>query len=244
MDAIRQLATLGRAAREGAKLKVRQPLVRAVCVAPAVDQSLLDELVPLLAAELNVKRVEFASSGDALVTLRAKANFRALGKRFGKKTPLAAAAIAAFSSDELRAFENGGALAVTVEGETHELIAEDLEVQKSASGELLVQEAGGFVTAIDPTVTEELRLEGLARELISRVQRMRKESGLAVSDRIRLAIRGDPDVLAAVQAHESWISGEVLATELLREPGIFQDSVQQAFDLDGVEAHIALTRTE
>src|SRR5699024_7225291 len=100
-----QLATLGRAAREEARIKVRQPLTRAVCVAPGVDQALLEQLLPLLAAELNVKAIEFARSGDALVTLRAKANFRALGKRFGKKTPLAAAAIAALSSDALRDFE-------------------------------------------------------------------------------------------------------------------------------------------
>jgi len=245
MAAIRQLAGLGRAARESATLKVRQPLRRAVCVAPGVEQGLLDQLVPLLAAELNVKTVEFAKSGDALVTLRAKPNFRALGKKFGKKTPLAAAAIAVFTSDELHAFERGEPLAVTVDGETHALAADDIEILKSASGELLVQEAAGFVTAIDPTVTDELRLEGLAREVISRVQRMRKEAGLAVSDRIRLRITGDPDVQAAVNAHRDWIMREVLATELLDTPGIFQDSLaEQVLDLEGVSARIALTRTE
>jgi isoleucyl-tRNA synthetase len=245
MEGVRQLARLGRAAREEAKIKVRQPLLRAVCVAPAVDPRLLDQLVPLLAAELNVKRVEFASSGDALVTLRAKPNFRALGKRFGKGTPLAAAAISAFTPDELRAFESGEPLAVTVDGETHMLTPEDLEVQKSASGDMLVQEAAGFVAAIDPIVTEELRLEGLARELISRVQRMRKEAGLAVSDRIRLEISGNTEIVAAVSKYGTWIASEVLATELLHEPGSLQDSLAgQVIDLDGVEARIALTRTE
>jgi len=245
MAAVRQLATLGRAAREEAKIKVRQPLSRAVCVARGIDTALLEELRPLLEGELNVKKVEFAQSGDALVTLKAKPNFRALGKKFGKKTPLAAAAIAAFTSDELRDFENGKPLAVTVDGETHLLSPEDLEIHKSASGDLLVQEAAGFVTAIDPTVTEELRLEGLARELISRVQRMRKEGGLAVSDRIRLAITGDPDVRAAVSKHRTWITGEVLATELIDDPGTFPDwKIQQAVDLDGVTARIALTRME
>ncbi|HYC50801.1 MAG TPA: class I tRNA ligase family protein, partial [Gemmatimonadaceae bacterium] len=245
MDAVRQLATLGRAAREAAKIKVRQPLTKAVCVAPAVDQRLLEQLLPLLAAELNVKAIEFARTGDALVTLKAKANFRSLGKRFGKKTPLAAAAIGAFTSDELRAFEHGTPLAVTVDGETHALTAEDVEVLKSASGDLLVQESAGFVTAIDPTVTEELRLEGTARELISRVQRMRKEAGLGVSDRIRLAIAGATDVTAAVARHRDWIAGEVLATELLQDPGSLHDSlISQAVDLDGVDAAIALTRTE
>jgi len=245
MEAVRQLATLGRAAREEAKIKVRQPLTRAVCVAPAVDQGLLEQLVPLLAAELNVKRIEFAKSGDALVTLRAKANFRSLGKRFGKKTPMAAAAIGAFTADDLRAFEAGKPLAVTVDGETHELIAEDFEVQKSASGELLVQEAAGFVTAIDPTVTDALRLEGLARELISRVQRMRKEAGLAVGDRIRLSITGDAEIGAAVAKHGDWLASEVLATELRQDAGSLQDSLAtQVFDIDGIEARIALTRTE
>jgi len=245
MEGIRRLATLGRAAREAASIKVRQPLRRAVCVAPGLDATLLGALVPLLAAELNVKQVEFADSSDAFVILRAKPNHRALGKRFGKATPLVADAIRAFTSDDLRAFERGEPLAVTVDGETHMLAPDDLEILKSASGELLVQESGGFVTAIDPTVTDELRLEGLARELISRVQRMRKEAGLAVSDRIRLRITGDPEVVAAVSRHRDWIMSEVLATELLDTPDIFQDSMaEQAVDLDGLAAHIALTRTE
>ena len=245
MDAVRRLATLGRAAREEAKIKVRQPLRSAICVAPTVDQRLLEQLLPLLAAELNVKRIEFAKTGGALVTLKAKANFRSLGKRFGKKTPLAAAAIAAFTSDELRAFESGQPLVVTVGGESHELLPEDIEILKSASGELLVQESAGFVTAVDPTVTEELRLEGLARELISRVQRMRKEAGLAVSDRIRLGVAGGTDIQSAVSAHREWISAEVLATELLVQPGSLHDSTfSQVADLDGTEAVISLTRME
>jgi isoleucyl-tRNA synthetase len=246
MDATRELAKLGRAAREDAKLKVRQPLSRAVCVAPAVDQALMRELVPLLAAELNVKRVEFAQSGDALVTLKAKPNFRSLGKRFGQKTPVVAAAIAALSVDALRGFEGGKGLSVTVDGETYALTAEDLEVHKSASGDLLVQESAGFVTAIDPTVTEELRLEGLARELISRVQRMRKDAGLAVSDRILLAIgSANAEIAAVVSKHGARIAGEVLATELRHDPDSLQDPLAaQVFDFDGVEARVALTRTE
>jgi isoleucyl-tRNA synthetase len=245
MDGVRELARLGRAAREETKIKVRQPLLRAVCVAPAIDQALLRRLVPLLEAELNVKQVDFAQSGDALVTLRAKPNFRALGKKWGKKTPLAAAAIGAFTPDELRRFEAGEPLAVTVDGETHLLAPEDLEIHKSASGDMLVQEKAGFVTAIDPSVTEDLRLEGLARELISRVQRMRKEAGLAVSDRIRVALYGGSEVIKAVSKHGGWIASEVLATDVLDSPDSFQQPFPtQHVDLDGVTASIALTRTE
>jgi isoleucyl-tRNA synthetase len=125
------------------------------------------------------------------------------------------------------------------------LVPDDLELLRSAAGELLVQEAAGFVTAIDPTVTESLRLEGMAREVVSRVQRMRKEAGFAVSDRIRLSVGGASEVTAAVSAHRDWIAGEVLATELLVGPDTLQDyTVSQVVDLDGIEATIALTTTE
>ncbi len=247
MHAIRTLARLGRAAREEAKVKVRQPLATMVCVAPNVDEAILSQLVRLLEAELNVKRVEFATSGDALVTLEAKPNFRSLGKKFGKTTPAAAAAIATFSSDLLRAFERGEPLVVSVEGESHELGVDDLTIIRRASGELTVQEDGGFFAAIDPTVTPDLRREGIAREIISRVQRMRKESGLAVSDRIALTVGGGEDVQAVVDAHGAWIAEEVLATELgfVREGSAEWPQVAptlQAIDLDGITAYVAITR--
>jgi isoleucyl-tRNA synthetase len=245
MAALRELARLGRGAREQAGIPVRQPLPRMVCVAPGVDDATLESLLPILAAELNLKAIELASSGDALVTLDAKPNFRALGRKFGKKTPLAAEAVTTFTSEHLRAFERGEPLVVTVDGETHELVADDLAIIRRASGELVVQEEHGFFAALDTTVTPELKLEGVAREVISRVQRMRKEAGLAVSDRIRLSISGDAPVLEAAEAHRGWIADEVLATEL-SVGGVPQEHMlaRQAIDLDGIRADLALTRDE
>jgi isoleucyl-tRNA synthetase len=245
MAAVRTLARLGRAAREEAGVKVRIPLSRLVCVAPGVDMRVVELLVPLIETELNVKRVEFATSGDALVQLEAKPNFRSLGKKFGKRTPLAAAAIAAFTSDELRAFEHGEPLAVTVDGESHLLDAEDLTIVRRASGPLVVQEDSGFFAAIDPTVTEDLRLEGAAREVISRVQRMRKEAGLSVSDRINLTVAGGPEVQELVRVHGKWISAEVLAAELevLTELGGGY-LASQTLELDGFSLGVALTKVQ
>jgi len=243
MNAVRVLARLGRAAREEVGIKVRQPLARMVCVAPDVSEAALAPLVPLLAAELNVKQVEFASSGDALVTLESKPNFRSLGKKFGKKTPVAAQAVAAFSSEALRAFLRGEPLVVTVDGESHELGPDDLTVIRRASGGLAVQEENGYFAALDPSVTPELRLEGYARELISRVQRMRKEAGLAVSDRIRLTVAGNAEVRAVIDAHGAWIADEVLAAELtFAGSEALNGRDVQAIDLDGVTAHAAITR--
>ena len=247
MSAIRNLARLGRAAREEVGIKVRQPLSRMVCVAPNVDEALLDQLSGLLAAELNVKQVEFATSGDTLVTLEAKPNFRSLGKKFGKQTPLAAQAVAAFTSETLRAFERGEPLVVTEEGQSHQKGVGDLTFNRRAAGELAIQEDAGFFVALDATVTPELRREGLARELISRVQRMRKETGLAVSDRIALVVGGGEEVAAVIEAHRAWIADEVLATELefLEVDASEAETRQlQAIDLDGITAYVAITRIE
>jgi isoleucyl-tRNA synthetase len=245
MSEIRTLATLGRAARESAGVNVRQPLARMVCVLPRHDghvDELVRELVPLLAAELNVKVVEFASSADALVSLEAKPNFRALGARWGKETPRAAAAVAALSSETLRAFERGEAVVIGVDGIDHELTADEVTIHRRASGPLVVQEDGARFAAIDTTVTPELRAEGIAREIVSRVQRLRKDTGLAVSDRIRLEIAG-PDALRAVaEQHRQWIAGEVLAREIVITGDVSADPSAIALELDGMTAHIALTR--
>ena len=247
MASVRTLATLGRAAREQAKIGVRQPLSRMICVTPAADDEALRTLLPVLAAELNIKTIELATNGDALVTLEARPNFRALGKKFGKKTPLAAEAVTRFTSAHLRAFAEGAELLVTVDGETHGLGVDDLTIVRRASGELIVEEERGFFAAIDPALTPELEREGLAREMISRVQRMRKDAGLAVSDRIQLWIDGDAAVLEAAREHRDWIADEVLATEIaFGEAGRFNENMlaRQSVDLDGIHADLALTKDE
>jgi isoleucyl-tRNA synthetase len=243
MQAVRTLARLGRAAREDIGIRVRQPLSRMVCVAPNVSDAALEPLVPLLASELNVKRVEFAGSADALVTLEAKPNFRSLGKRFGSKTPLAAKAVSAFDSEHLRAFEAGQPLVVTVDAESHALTPEDLTIVRRASGALAVQEDAGFFAAVDPTVTPDLLREGQARELISRVQRMRKEAGFAVSDRILLTVEGSADARTLVETHGEWIAAEVLATELAVVEHLSENADTSAeVALDGLTARVAITR--
>jgi isoleucyl-tRNA synthetase len=241
MDDVRQLSTLGRAARDAVGINVRQPLSRVVCVAPGGPAD-LESLVPLLKTELNVKHVEFLTSADSLVTLSAKANFRALGKKFGKSTPLAAQAIQALSSADLRAFQTGDPIGVTVDGQTHRLDADDLTIAHRAAGDLVVEEARGYVAAIDPARTPALIAEGMAREVIREVQVLRKEAGLAVSDRIRLAVWGDPVVEEAVRSHGEWIGGEVLARTLLIGEGTGSFDANGAVDLDGHTVHFALTR--
>ena len=252
MAHLRMLATLGRAAREEAGVKVRQPLARMVCVVPwsgvvlrtavARAEAVLEGLSPLLAAELNIKKIEFISSADDLVTLKAKPNFRSLGKKFGRKTPLASEAVLALTSEALREFAAGKPLYVSVENESRELSPEDVTVVRKASGEMVVKEEGGYFAAIDPAVTRELRLEGLAREIVSRIQRLRKESGFAVSDRIALFVAAGAEIQEAAVAFRSWIADEVLAVRVSISEKIEGTHATHTFDLDGQSVEVALER--
>lgn len=214
MSDIRMLAGLGRAARERADINVRQPLKMVQCVVPgAPGETVL--LADLLAAELNVRKVEFVSSTDSLVTLEAKANFRSLGKKFGKSTPAVAAAISKLGGDVLRDLALGMDVTIEVDGRQCVIAPEDVTIIRRASGAAVVEEDMGYGVALDPTVTDELRQEGLAREIISRVQRLRKEARLEVSDRITVAIEGDDEIIRAVGEHRQHIGEEVLALQVL-----------------------------
>ena len=251
MEHIRALSTLGRAAREEAGVKVRQPLARMTCVVPGAMSgpgssaaTELGSLIPLLAGELNVRDVSFLSSADALVSLEAKANFRTLGAKFGKDTPLAAKAVSALTSAELVAFERGEPLTITVAGRSCALETVDLVILRRASGDLIVKEGSGYFAAIDPEVTPELRIEGLAREVVSRVQRMRKDAGLAVSDRILLAVSGTPELENAVRVHRTRIAEEVLAREITIGDDAPTTYAAHTFDIAGHPVRFAIERVD
>jgi isoleucyl-tRNA synthetase len=239
MAEVRELSRLGRAAREDAGINVRRPLSRALCVVPPRRVEGVTTLLPILRAELNVKEIVLLTSADELVTLEARPNFRSLGRKFGKATPLAARAVQAITSDDLRRFEQGGELAVAVDGASHLLDAEDLTVIRRGSGDLVVKDAAGRFVAIDPAITPALHREGLAREVVSRVQRLRKEQGLAVSDRIRLRLWGAPEIEQAASEYIDWMAGEVLARDIQIAPGQPAEHAAHEVEIDGLPLSVA-----
>ena len=237
MEVVRALSTLGRAAREQVKIRVRQPLGVVHAVIPA-GMTLDDDLLEIVRDELNVRRVELLGSSEELVTLSARPNFKALGKKFGKQTQLVAEAIRALESRDLAAFRRGEPLHVAADGVRAVLDAEDLEIVQTARGNLATESDGTFTVALDPTITPELRSEGLARELVNRVQRFRKEAGLAVADRIVLHVGGDPELVDATRDFGDFLARETLAREIqLREE---VPSGAQTVDLDGVAGWVSL----
>jgi isoleucyl-tRNA synthetase len=212
MSLTRRLVELGRAARADAKVRIRQPLRRAL-VASSAWSRLTDELRQEVADELNVLAVEpLSSAGADLVDFSAKGNFRALGRRFGKQTPVVANAIAAADATRLAAdLAEHGRATVTVEGEDVEVLADEVIVsERPREGWSVVNEQGETV-ALDLEITDELRLLGLARGVVRRVQEARKTSGFDVSDRIRLRWVAEGETAEAIELHGGTVAEEVLA---------------------------------
>jgi isoleucyl-tRNA synthetase len=247
MGAARTLASLARAAREEANVRVRQPLRHLKVAMPAtIDQALFREVLDLLQAEVNVKDIELAHAETDLVRLRGKANFRTLGKAYGKETPAAAAAVAQLRTEQLLELERGAGVTLPLpSGETFAYRPEDVVVEREVATGLsgwVVKSEGQYVAALDPVVTPELEQEGIAREVISRVQRLRKEAGLEYTDRIELSVKGDPAVVAAVAAARPLIFRETLARDVFLDRDLPAADLREAVEIDGRPADIALRR--
>jgi isoleucyl-tRNA synthetase len=234
MDAVRRLASLARSAREERNIRVRQPLGRMqVAVPAAVRGAVLNELLELLRLEVNVKEIEVVASDTDLVRLRPRPNFRTLGKRYGKRTPAVAAAAATLTPVQLQNLEDGSPATLELEGGPVTYLPEDVAVEREVASDWLVQSSGPFVAALDPRLDESLRREGLAREVVNRVQRIRKEAGYMYSDRIALWIDGAAPVLDAVRAHAPFIRGETLARRLEVVARAPAPDLEQHVDIDG-----------
>ncbi|HSC59221.1 MAG TPA: DUF5915 domain-containing protein, partial [Gemmatimonadales bacterium] len=220
-----------------------QPLARMTVAVPAeVLGAEFEALLPLLAREVNVKSVEVAASEDSLVRLKVKGNFRTLGKRYGKATPQAVKALEAITPAQVRDIESGRGATVTVDGATFSYGADDVIVEREVTSDWLVQSAGAYVAALDPALTPALAAEGLARELVSRVQRLRRDAGFAYTDRIVLAVSGAEPVLAAARDHEAFLRSETLARQLDVGARLEQPELEQVVDLDGHAVTVGLRR--
>jgi isoleucyl-tRNA synthetase len=244
MEAVRVLARLGRAAREKVRIRVRQPLRAMFALVPnGVTPD--EQLMAVLRAELNVKDVKLLAHAEELVTLRAVPNFRALGKRFGPRTPLVADAIRLAPAESLlESRRTGTELHVRVEDVMTPLTAEEYEIREEARGDLIVESEAGHTAALHPTLDEALTLEGLARELINRIQRLRRDQGFHVSDRIRVTVWVDGEVRRAAEQHGEWIGRETLAVEF-RVAGAAAEAPANAhrIDLDGESALLIVARS-
>jgi isoleucyl-tRNA synthetase len=240
MEAVRRTVELGRAARAQAKAKVRQPLRRAVIVANDAEREAISARAALVKAELNVKELDFVTEEGELVTYAVKPNYRALGPRFGKRMPQVAAAVEALDPRRVAdALADGREVGIGVEGEEHSLGPDDVTLALQPLEGYEVEAEAGHAVALQLELDDELRREGLAREIVHAVQNARKEAGLEITDRIALALGGDEELLAAAREHRDYVAGEVLATSLAFDG---DESPGASARIDGRELRIGVSR--
>ena len=227
MALVRQVAGLGRSAREGAGIKLRQPLACVLIYLEHTVGELDGELVALVRDELNVKRVEFVEAAEDLVTYRLLPDNRVLGPRFGKRFPAVRAALAALDPvatvRRLRAslplrLELALSEVEGVEGEEVELAPEEVLVREEPREGLAVASERGVTVAVDVVLTPGLVAEGLAREVVRRVQNLRKEAGFDLDDRIVTTYRADGELAEAIEAWRGFIAAETMSVELRAGP--------------------------
>ena len=236
MAAVMTVVQLGRAIRAERNLKVRQPLaaLHVVC-RDAAKLALIRELEDLIVDELNVKKVIFNHDETELVTLSAKPNFKVWGPKFGPKLKQAVALIAKWESSQLNAMLQGSTVALELDGQTFELGGGDLIIQRQPKAGLAVASEGDQVVALETELTPALIREALARELVNRIQNLRKDSNLEVTQRIRLQIAGDDELAATVNEYRDLIQTETLCTKLT-----LAENDAEPCDLNGHSTRIKL----
>ena len=249
MELVRGIVSLGRGVREKERLKVRQPLARVL-----LDNShepLIGGMVDLIKDELNVKEVTFLTDVTEYMNYEIKPDFKMAGPVFGKDVKAFAAALAALSlaeAAELAALSSDGEsdkAIINVGGRDHKIIRDLLDVRVNAKEGFAVAMEGGVFVILDTALTDELVLEGLAREFVSKIQQLRKQKDLEMMDRINVTYKGSNEVTEAVEKWFDYIAGEVLADEITLEGGdISVDETKQGeeYDLNGHNTTISIIK--
>ncbi len=238
MDVVMKLVSLGHSARQKANRKVRQPLAEAAfSVGNATEQKALQTHADIVADELNVKQVRLLDASTEAVSHTVKPLPKQLGQKYGNKFPAIQKAVLAMEAEETaRTLLSGNALQVKVDGETYEVLPNDVEVKAQAKAGFAVAEEGAYVAALVTELTPELAQEGLAREFVRRVQDLRKAANLDVADRIELFVEASAGLRSAVEAHQDYVTSETLTSRLaFATPSADSSVVEDGFDGEKVK---------
>jgi isoleucyl-tRNA synthetase len=183
----------------------------------------------LIKHEVNIKEIELLEDASDILVKQIKPNFKTLGPRFGKDMKAIAGEIQKFTADDIKKIEQNGILDVEVNGKSITLELSDVEITSQDIEGWLVANEGNLTVALDVTISEELREEGIARELVNRIQNLRKDSGFEVTDRIDVKIQKDDQIVKAVEANIEYIKTETL-TETLEIVEQIDNGIEIAFD--------------
>jgi isoleucyl-tRNA synthetase len=241
MDVARSIVTLVLLLRNRSKLNVRQPLSRVLLVVGGgIDQTVVDSVKDIILDEINVRAIEYIEDSNDVVKRSAKANFKRLGSRLGKKMKLAAAKIAAFDDTAIGELQSSGFAEIELDGEPIRIEPQDIEIASEELGDWSVAQEGRITVALDTHVSHDLLMHGLSREVVNRIQALRKSSDLQLTDRIRVEYNADGDLKEAVELQHSLIRRETLAVQLefVEQPG---GSFVEPFEVGEYHLIVAIT---
>ena len=238
MDLAQQITSLVLSLRKKERIIVRQPLRRIAI--PVTDNRLRDRLNAvrqLILDEVNVKDIDFIEGG--MLEKKVKCNFRVMGKKFGKLMKALNETVTQMSQAQIAELETAGTIHLTVEGQDCLVERDDVEIISEDMPGWSVANEGSLTVALDITITEELRAEGVAREIVKRIQTYRKESGFEITDRILITLQNHPSIIRAVDEYKDFICMQVLCEDLTLTSNVSSDST---FELDGAQIHFQIRK--
>ncbi len=243
MDMAQSLTSMVLSLRRKVNIKVRQPL--STIMVPVADDTMrrrLEAIADLLLTECNVKNLKLVNDEDGVLVKRVKPDFKKLGKKLGKQMKAAAAAIGSMSQHDIAALEREGFIELSLEGAPVRIEVSDVEIISEDIPGWLVANDGALTVALDVTVNDELRNEGIARDIINRIQNARKDRGYEITDRISLTFAPDATVDAVVDRFGDYIAAQVLATAVATAPLAEGEPDVEVFDIDGLKAIVKITK--
>jgi isoleucyl-tRNA synthetase len=240
MDIAQRVVSVVRTMRAKTNLKTRQPLSRIAVPASAETRRLIEQMNDVILEEINVKAIEFIDESSPIVRKTATANFKIIGPKFGKQVNSVAKRIKEMTSAEVVQLDQTGTFTAEVNNSPVKIVREDVTIAAQSIEGWLVESAEGLTVALDTTLTPELVNEGLAREFVNRVQNMRKDAGLSVTDRIRIYFESSEKVAAAISRMSAYIKSETLATQVFTG----RDSAQhwEKWEIDGEPCEIGISK--
>ncbi len=230
MERAQTVASLVLSLRAKEKIKVRQPLQKIMIPIDSQEQKAeIEAVADLIKHEVNIKEIELLEDASDILVKQIKPNFKVLGPRYGKDMRFIAKEISALEMPDIKKIEQNGSLEMEINGKKITLGLEDVEITSQDIEGWLVANEGALTVALDVTLTDELREEGIARELVNRIQNLRKDSGFEVTDKIDVQLQKDAQIAAAIASNEAYIKSETL-TEELQIMDTVNNGIEIAFD--------------
>jgi isoleucyl-tRNA synthetase len=216
MENAQIISSLVLSLRAKEKIKVRQPLQKIMI--PVDNQQQKEEILAvanLIKHEVNIKEIQLMEDASDILIKQIKPNFKALGPKFGKEMRFIASAVQQFSKEDINKIEKDGNISLEINGKNITLERADVEISSKDIEGWLVANEGAITVALDVTITEDLRKEGVARELVNRIQNARKDTGLEVTDKIKLTVLNYKDLQTSIKDNKNYIMSETLTNELV-----------------------------